>query len=94
MPLYASSGSTESGDDLPILLFSEPPEAEAVDARYREMMPDEYIIEDDGSEFSCVNWEVSAVELPSSIQSRLDLLDALEAAGVDNWGGYPELEEG
>jgi hypothetical protein len=31
--------------------------------------------------------------LPADVQRRLDFLDALEAAGVDNWDGYSFAQE-
>lgn len=56
---WASHGRTESGDDLPIVLWDHPPGDEEVDAWYENWSPEEY------SEVGFVLWTVDEVEYAS-----------------------------
>lgn len=42
MSVFVTYGKTESGDDLPLLVWRSRPHEETVDAKYRKMLPDEY----------------------------------------------------
>lgn len=42
MKLWASTGRTESGDDLRVLIWNEKPTKEQVDAAYKKLCPIEY----------------------------------------------------
>ena len=48
-------GRTESGDDLPILLFKSKPSKDRVNAEYREMLPEEY------EEIGFVHWQLDEI---------------------------------
>jgi len=50
--LWATYGLTDSGDDLPILLWGHEPSKDEVDARYSAILPDEY------SECGGVSWDI------------------------------------
>lgn len=58
----ATYGSTESGDDLPILLWAYHPSVEDVNAKYKELLPAEFEDpnENGGGGYSpgCVNWSI------------------------------------
>jgi len=80
--LFATYGRTESGDDIPVLLFDKRPTEDEVHARYRDLLPQEY--DDDCP----VSYSVDTVDLPADVEEDLRKLRALESAGVDNWSGY------
>lgn len=50
--IFATYGSTESGDDLPVLLWKEEPSKDAVNDVYRSILPEEY------DEVGFVCWKV------------------------------------
>lgn len=53
MKQYITKGITESGDDLPVVLWKgRKPKNEEVDAKYRELLPEEY------EEVGFVNWDI------------------------------------
>ena len=52
---WATFGTTESGDDLPIFLWAEKPSREEVEERYRAAVPVEY------EEVGHVCWKIKMV---------------------------------
>lgn len=60
--IYVVTGTTESGDNIPVLAFSYMPSGEEIDNLYRKIMPEEYIIED-GEEVSLIYWDVLQTEV-------------------------------
>lgn len=80
MKLYATYGRTESGDDLPVILWDRKPTEEEGQKAYAALLPGEEGLE--------VYFSVDQVDLPESIQEDLRMLRALENAGVDNWAGF------
>lgn len=55
--MYVSYGRTESGDDLPVIVWRDKPTDDAVEAAYKELMPYEY-------EEDCpVSWQLEEAEV-------------------------------
>lgn len=54
---HVTYGRTESGDDLPVLIWPKSPTDEEVDAKYRELLPTEY------EEVGFVNWSKDTEEV-------------------------------
>ena len=52
MTVWATHGTTESGDDLPIVLWFDKPSDEEIDAWYKNWAPEEY------SEVGFVHWNL------------------------------------
>ncbi|MBD9542194.1 hypothetical protein IB276_22375 [Ensifer sp. ENS04] len=50
-------GQTESADDLPVLIWGHEPSTEEIDAKYRELLPQEY------EEVGFVNWKRGTAEV-------------------------------
>ncbi|WP_420381697.1 hypothetical protein [Novosphingobium sp.] len=83
--LWATHGSTESGDSLPVILWSSIPDETTVHKVYEVLLPEEY------GQGCSVRFERSPVEDHAGVTLAFkaqDTLARLEAAGVDNWEGY------
>lgn len=60
---FISYGQTESGDEMPFVLWSFEPTKEQMHAKYRELMPEEYVEEEDGEVFPCTNPRLCAIDV-------------------------------
>lgn len=56
MDKYATYGTTESGDDLQIVVWNHLPQTDEIDNLYKEYYPEEY------EEVGFVHWQIMKVE--------------------------------